>query len=96
MSEKKGKQTQTTVTVDGETYTIQKVVPSEWMKLKQRCTDRQGRFSEAAFIREIFEHMIVKPRISPEAMDELDWAVVDELSGAAIDFQTGKAVARGF
>ena len=93
---KKKKQTQTTVTIDGETYTLQKVVPSEWMKLKQRCMDRQGRFSESAFVREILEHMVVKPRIGSDEMDEMDWETIDDLTGAAVDFQTGKSPARGF
>lgn len=81
------KPTQKKVEVAGTEYTLQKLVPREWVKLKTRTKDKRGDVSEEKFYDEILEHIVVMPKIT---LDDFElWEDAEAVIMAAIEFQTG-------
>ena len=83
MSEKK-------VEIQGKEYTLKKIPPREWARLRDRCKNRFGVMSEEKFLSEIFEHMVVNPRVSLDDFEDYDEC--QEVSNAAIEFQHGGTI----
>ncbi len=78
---------QKTVKIGETNYTLQKVPPREWIKLKNRARDRQGNTSEEKLYEEILEHIVVDPR---QGLDDFeDWEELETLMQEAITHQTG-------
>lgn len=71
-------------------YTLQKVSPREWSRLKARCRDRQGNFSEEKFYDEVLEYIVVQPKVTLDDFEDVD--VVEEVITEAVNFQSGKQV----
>lgn len=76
------------VTIDGKTYTLQKIMPREWSRLRERCKNRHGHLIEETFIGEVLKHLVVDP---PNlTMDDFEeWAPLQEVVGEAVSFQQG-------
>ncbi len=79
---------QKTVSIYGKEYTLQKITPREWSRLKERCRNRNGHMVEERFITEILEHIVVDPKVNFDDFEEV--AEVEELIGEAVSFQQGK------
>ena len=78
---------QKTITINDTEYTLQKLVPREWIRLKNRCRDRQGNTNEEKLYDEILEYIVVSPQ---KKMDEFeDWQEFEQVITEAISFQTG-------
>ena len=83
MSEKK-------VKIQGKEYTLKKIPPREWARLRDRCKNRFGVMSEEKFLSEIFEYMVVNPRVSLDDFEDYDEC--QEVANAAIEFQHGGTI----
>ncbi len=84
MSEKK-------VEIRGVEYTLKKIPPREWARLRDRCKNRFGNIIEEKFLSEIFEHLVVNPKLSLDDFE--DWDVCQEVANAAVEFQLGGCIA---
>lgn len=83
MSEKQKK-----ITVNGVEYTLQKVSPREWLRLKERCKGKNGLPIEEKTYTEVLEHIVVTPK---KKLDDFeDFAEVEEVVTTAIRFQLGR------
>ena len=75
------------LTVSGVKYKLQKLVPSQWLKLRERCKNKTGiGMNDLKLMEEILEHIVVTPKIG---IDDLDWPDLDELTTKAVEFQVG-------
>ncbi len=82
-------ETQKTVEVNGKDYTLQKITPREWARLRDRCKNRYGTISEEQFMSEIMKHIVVEPKVTLD--DFTDWADTQEVVNEAVRFQLGRA-----
>ena len=80
---------QKTVTVGGKDYTLQKITPREWARLRDRCKNRFGNVVEETFMTEILKHIVVDPKVTLDDFDE--WADAQEVCNEAVRFQLGRA-----
>lgn len=78
------------VEIRGKEYTFKKIPPREWVRLKDRCKNRFGNVIEEKFLAEIFEHLVVNPKVSLDDFE--DWSECQEVANAAIAFHLGDAV----
>lgn len=76
------------IAINNIEYTLQKVLPREWLKIKDRCTNRYGQPIEEKLYDEVLEHIVVAPKVKLDDFE--DMAVVEELVTAATQFQLGK------
>ncbi|HRD26143.1 MAG TPA: hypothetical protein PLA39_07715 [Methanoculleus sp.] len=83
MSEKK-------VEIRGVEYTLKKIPPREWARLRDRCKNRFGNIIEEKYLAEVFEHLVVNPKKSIDDFD--DWSECQEVADAAIEFHLGDSV----
>ena len=77
------------VEVNGNDYTLQKIPPREWVRLRERTKDRMGRINEENFISEILKHVVVDP--PGLKMDDFEeyWEV-EEVVQEAVSFLQGR------
>lgn len=75
-------------TIDGIEYTFQKLSAMEVVRMKERASNEKGILVDSLLFGELAEHVIVKPRIDIEAID--DYEVLKELMETALHFQLGK------
>ena len=68
-------------------YTLQKVPPRSWMKLKSEAKDRTGNTSEEKLYDLVLEHIVVEPKVSIDDFE--DFAELEELVMEAVEHQTG-------
>ena len=80
---------QKTVTVNGKDYTLQKITPREWARLRDRCKNRFGNVVEETFMTEILKYIVVDPKVTLDDFDE--WADAQEVCNEAVRFQLGRA-----
>ncbi len=90
VEEKEKKLKQKKVTVDGVSYTLQKISPREWSRMRERCKNRNGQLIEETFISEVLEHIVVQPRVTMDDFEE--WVDLEDLVDQAISFQSGKVI----
>lgn len=74
-------------TINETEYTLQKVYPVEWVKIRDRSKNKFGVPSEEKMFKEVLAHIVVEPKKKLEDFE--DWAEVDELVKEAIRFQQG-------
>lgn len=76
---------QKTVTIDGTDYTLQKIPPRQWLRLRQRTKDKNGNPIDENLYDEILEHIVVAPKMKIDDFEELE--TLEEVVKAAITFQ---------
>lgn len=77
------------VTVNEKDFTLQKVFPVEWLRIRDRCKNKFGIPSEEKMYKEILTHIVVEPKMKVEDFE--DWKELDELVQEGIRFQQGGA-----
>lgn len=75
------------ITINEKEYTLQKVMPREWLRMKDRSKNKHGQVVEENFYSEILKHIVVDPKKSLDDFTNMN--EVDELVKAAARFQTG-------
>lgn len=75
------------VTINGTEYTLQKVTPREWLRMRDRCKNKHGQPIEERMYDEVLEHIVVHPKKKLD--DFTDLQELEELVAAAIRFQRG-------
>lgn len=75
------------VTINGTEYTLQKVTPREWLRMRDRCKNKHGQPIEERMYDEVLEHIVVHPKKKLD--DFIDLQELEELVAAAIRFQRG-------
>ena len=78
------------VEIRGVEYTLKKIPPREWARLRDRCKNRFGNIIEEKFLEEVLEHLVVNPKKSIDDFD--DWGECQEVANAAIEFHLGDSV----
>ncbi|MEK4026294.1 hypothetical protein ABZ756_13790 [Mammaliicoccus sciuri] len=78
---------QKTITINEKEFTLQKVFPVEWLKIRDRCKNKFGVPSEEKTYKEVLAHIVVSPKMKIEDFD--DWGELDELVKEAVNFQQG-------
>lgn len=77
------------VTINGTEYTLQKVFPSAWYKMKDKSKNQHGVAQEEKLYQDILKHVVVDPK---KKMDDFtDLNEFEELMKEATRFQLGKA-----
>ena len=71
----------------GNSYTFQKVSPSEWMRILDNA-ERTGTIRRSDMFPDVLEHVVVQPSKTVDDFEE--YAELDEVVKAAIRFQQGK------
>lgn len=75
------------VTINGTEYTFQKVVPREWLRMRDRCKNKNGIPIEERLYDEVLQHIVVNPK---KRLDDFtDVQELEEVVTAAIRFQRG-------
>ena len=72
--------------IKGTEYTFQKLSNREFIKLQKRCKSG-GDIDEEIFYDEIFEHIVINPKISLD--DDIPFDTLDEVAKQAMMFQRG-------
>lgn len=75
------------VTINGTEYTFQKVLPREWLRMRDRCKNKHGMPIEEKLYDEVLKHIVVSPKKTLD--DFTDVAELEEVVTAAIRFQRG-------
>ncbi len=76
----------------GETeYTFQKLSAREWVRLRDRCKNRDGVMMEETFMSEVLKYIVVSPKVALD--DFYDWELAQEVVNSAVTFQLGKSAA---
>ncbi len=78
------------IEIRGKEYTLKKLPPREWARLRDRCKNRFGHILEEKFLSEIFDHLVVNPRTTLDDFD--DWDECQEVANAAVEFQLGTSI----
>ena len=76
------------VTVGETEYTLQKIMPREWLRLRDRCKNRYGQPVEENLYTEVLKHIVVNPKVKVD--DFKNFAELEELVQTAVRFQQGK------
>lgn len=69
-------------------FTIQKMAPRQYSRLKDRCTDKNGRLIEENLMTEVIKHMVVDPDLTYD--DFTDYRLAEGVVREAISFQSGR------
>jgi hypothetical protein len=81
---------QTKVMINGSEYTLQKLLPREWLRLRERCKNKSGQPVEEKLYDELLEHIVVSPK---KHLDDFeDMAELEELMAEAVRFQLGRDI----
>jgi len=75
------------VTINGVEYTFQKILPREWLRMRDRCKNKHGIPIEEKMYGEVLKHIVVEPKKSLD--DFTDVAELEEVVTSAIRFQRG-------
>ena len=75
-------------TIRGTEYTFKKLPARQWVRLRDRCKNRYGVIMEETYMSEIFEHLVVDPKVS---LDDLEWDEAQEVANEAVKYQLGDA-----
>ena len=76
------------INVNDTEYTLQKIKPREWLRLKERCKNKHGQPNEEKMYEEVLEHIVVSPK---KKLDDFeDMADLEGVVAAAIRFQLGR------
>lgn len=75
------------VTINGTEYTFQKVLPREWLRMRDRCKNKHGQPIEEKLYEEVLKHIVVSPKKTLD--DFTDVAELEEVVEAAVRFQRG-------
>lgn len=78
------------VTIAGVEYTLQKLPPREYTRLRARSSDRSGLLNEERYLDEVLEHIVVDPKVKLDDFE--DYAAVEEVVAEATNFQHGRRV----
>lgn len=78
------------ITIRGNEYTLKKIPPREWVRLRDRCKNHYGITLEEKFMSEVFEHLVVNPKVSLDDFD--NYSECQEVADAAIEFQLGDGI----
>lgn len=73
-----------TTTIREKEYTFQEIPARQFLKMKQRCTDKNGQPILESLYSEILEHIVVAPKVK---IDDFRYSELEELASAAIEFQ---------
>jgi hypothetical protein len=76
------------IIIDDVEYTLQKVMPLEWLRIRERCKNKHGLPIDENLYREILEHIVIAPKKTINDFDEVE--VLEELMKEAITFQCKK------
>lgn len=76
------------VTINGTEYTLQKIFPSAWYKLKDKNKNQHGVAQEENFYKDILKHIVVHPKKKMDDFDSIE--EFEELMAEATRFQLGK------
>ncbi len=76
-------------TINGTEYTLQKLPPREYLRLRDRSKNRFGNVIEETFISELLKHIVVDPKVTLDDFEE--FADAQELANAAARFQLGRS-----
>lgn len=76
---------QKTVKINGKEYMLQRVPPREWIKIRQRCKDKNGQPLEEKLYDEILTNIVVNPHLEIDDFEELE--DLEAVMEAAITFQ---------
>lgn len=82
-----GNKMQEKVTINGTEYTFQKVLPREWLRMRDRCKNKHGQPIEEKLYDEVLKHIVVSPKKTLD--DFTDVAELEEVVEAAVRFQRG-------
>jgi hypothetical protein len=77
------------VNINSKEYTLQRVPPREWIKIRQRCKDKNGQPLEEKLYDEILTHIVVIPHMDIDDFEELE--DLEAVMEAAITFQCKRA-----
>jgi hypothetical protein len=58
--------------IKGTEYTFQKLTAMEWIRLKERSQDENGRMRDSLYFKEIAEHVIVDPKLDLEVFEDAE------------------------
>jgi len=75
------------VTINGTEYTFQKVLPREWLRMRDRCKNKHGQPIEEKLYEEVLKHIVVSPKKTLD--DFTDVAELEAVVEAAVRFQRG-------
>lgn len=75
------------VTIGDTEYTLQKVLPREWLRMRDRCKNRYGQPIEEKLYSEVLQHIVVDPKKKLDDFDNV--RELEEVVTAAIRFQRG-------
>lgn len=78
---------QKNTTINDTDYTLQRVYPIEWVKIRDRSKNKFGVPSEEKMFKEVLAHIVVEPKRKLE--DFKVWSELEELVKEAIRFQQG-------
>lgn len=92
MTEKKTTAKQKTMRIGDTDYTFQKLSAREWVRLRDRCKNRNGVMLEEPFMTEVLKYIVVSPKVSLDDFD--DWETAQDVTNAAVTFQLGNAAAK--
>ena len=70
-------------------YTLKKLPPREWARLRDRCKNRHGHIMEENFMSEILEHIVVDPAVKLDDFE--DWETAQQVVNSAVSFCVGRA-----
>lgn len=73
-------------------FTIQKMPPRQYSRLKDRCTNKDGKLVEENLMTEVIKHMVVDPDLSYD--DFTDYRLAEGVVREAIGFQSGRELPR--
>ncbi len=73
-------------------FTLQKISPREWARLKDRCKDKNGNLKEENLMDEVIKHMVIDPDMRFD--DFTDYSAAEEVVREAVSFQSGRELPR--
>ena len=76
-------------TIEGVEYTLKKLPPREWARLRDRTKNRFGNIIEENFMSEILEHIVIDPKVSLDDFEE--WETAQTVCDAAVKFCLGRS-----
>lgn len=73
-----------TETIREKEYTFQELPSRQFLRLKQRCTDKNGQPLLENLYSELLEHIVVAPKVK---IDDYGTSELEEITAAAMNFQ---------
>ncbi|MDO4719638.1 MAG: hypothetical protein Q4A78_03165 [Peptostreptococcaceae bacterium] len=60
------------ITVNGTEYTMQNMPFKQYYEMQERCQDKHGNLLATKFYPEIFDHVIIDPKVSWDDFDSIE------------------------